>query len=110
MFCLYFLLLMFVSISVSGDNAFAKSGTVNYPVEVENSICSLSATTPPTFTVVVFSSSVNVGMTPAPAIGDKCAADLGVLFAGLNIKDVHSIPPKVVCDPAGKRYWDQQHQ
>ena len=92
MFFLSFLLLVFVSISVSGDNAFAKSGTADNPVEVANLICSLSTTIPPTFTVVALSRNSNAGVTPAPAIGDECA-DLGVLFAGLNIRDVHSVAP-----------------
>ena len=73
MFFLSFLLLVFVSISVSDNNAFAKSEIAKNPVEVANLICSLSITTPPTFTVIAFSSSANVSVTPAPAVGDECA-------------------------------------
>ena|SRR5208337_4522531 len=94
MFFLSFLLLVFVSMSVSSNNAFAKSGTADNPV----------ATTPPTFTVVAFSSSANVSVTPAPAAGDEYAADLGVLFAGLKAGDVHSVAPNTVHDMAGEGY------
>ncbi len=106
MFFLSFLLLVFVSIFVSGNNAFAKSETANNPVEVANLICLLSTSIPPTFTVVAFMSSANVGVTPAPAVGDEYAADLGVLFAGLKIRDVNSVAPDAVCDLVGGGYWN----
>ncbi len=87
MFFLSILLLVFVSISVSGNNAFAKSETVNNPVEKAN----LISTTPPMFTGVAFSSA-NVSVAPTPASGDEWAADIGVLFAAASCETFIPLP------------------
>ena len=107
-FLLSFLFLVFVLISGSGNNAFAKSEKCStpptYSLEVVNLICSVSTTTPTppsppssTFTVVAFSSSANVPTTVTVTPGDQCAQALANLSsAGLKIKDIQSVAPYVV--------------
>ncbi len=91
MFFLSFLLFVFISISVSGNNAFAKSGTVNIPVEAANFICPLSTAPPPIFTVVAFCSA-DVSVTPTPAADDEWTADLGMLFAATSYETFTPLP------------------
>jgi hypothetical protein len=95
-FLLSFLLLVFVSISVSGNNAFAKCNTPpTYSLEVVNLICSLSTTTP-MFAVVAFSSSANVSNVTV-TVGEECAQAIADLSsAGLKIKDIQSVNPYVI--------------
>lgn len=87
-----------VSISVSGNNAFAKSEKCNtsptYSLEVVNLICSVSTTK---FAVVAFSSSANVTTTVTLTVNEDCAQALADLSsAGLKIKDIQSVAPNVV--------------
>ena len=90
MFFLSILLFVFVSISVSGNNAFAKSETVNNPVEKANLI-SLQLHLLPCLPVVAFSSA-NVSVAPTPASGDEWAADIGMLFAAASYETFIPLP------------------
>ena len=111
-FLLSFLLLVFVSISVSGNNAFAKSEKCNtpptYSLEVANLICSLSTTNSAPFAVVAFSKSANVPATLIVTPGEECAQALAdLLSAGLKIKDVQSVAPNVVYSLISPVYGQQ---
>lgn len=93
-FLLSFSLLVFVSISVSGGNAFAKSWTPP-PAAVATLVCSVSA---PTFSVVAYNGvNVPTNVTVATDGTEACAQALADLFnAGLRIKDVKAVAPNVV--------------
>jgi len=105
-FLLSFLLLVFVSISVSGGNAFAKSGWSPPPAAVANLVCSVSATT---FSVFAYSSvNVPTNVTVATDGTEACAQALADLFnAGLRIKDVQAVAPNVVYLLVGPGYMQQ---
>ena len=100
-FLVSFLLLVFVSISGSGNNAFAKDHNWSPPPpQVVNLVCSVITTNDPTtdppttksaFQVLAFSETTNV--TAALKVGDECAMDLAnLLAAGLKIKNVQAVP------------------
>ena len=105
-FLLSFLLLVFVSISVSGGNAFAKSCWPPPAAAVANLVCSVSA---PTFSVVAYSGvNVPTNVTVATDGSEACAQALADLFnAGLRIKDVQAIAPNVVYLLVGPGYVQQ---
>ena len=109
-FLLSFLLLVFVSISVSGNNAFAKSEKCKtpptYSLAVANLVCSVSA---PTFSVVAYSGvNVPTNISIATDGTEACAQALADLFnAGLRIKDVQAIAPNVVYLLVGPGYVPQ---
>jgi hypothetical protein len=102
-FLLSFLLLVFISISVGGNTAFAHPEQGHNQAAVVNLICSLSTATPPTFDVIAFSSSANLPTTVTLTVGEECAQALADLSsAGLQLKDVQSIAPNVIYSLGGR--------
>ena len=92
---LSYLFLVFVSISASGNTAFAHSGGGSYtppPLQVVNLVCGVNGSA---FNVIAFSNNANVSVSLNP--GDPCAADIATLLTvPLMITNVQSVNGNVV--------------
>ena len=91
---LSFLLLVFVSISASGNNAFASGGGSHTPppLQVVNLVCGVSGSD---FNVIAFSNNSNISVSFIA--GDPCAADIATLLTvPLMITNIQSVNGNVV--------------
>ena len=91
-FLLFFLLLAVVSISGTGNKAFAGNNYPSPSPEVAVLVCSVTPSLTNTFSVTAFSNSTQPQNKVTIGIGDDCSADLVALEnGGLQIINVQAL-------------------